>query len=66
MENFKLHERDPRHAILSAGSAWIRDDLSGLLYCRFCGNDAPLDTTGPSQYESTYCPTCGAYMKGGA
>ena len=44
---------------------WIKDEMSGLLYCSHCGTEAPLDTTGPTQYQSKFCPGCGAYMRGG-
>ena len=41
---------------------WITDDLSGLIYCGRCGNDAPMETTGGGQYKSNFCPNCGAKM----
>lgn len=44
---------------------WVKDDLTNLLYCTHCRADAPLDTTGPSQYQSNFCPNCGADMRGG-
>lgn len=42
---------------------WITDSLSGLIYCGRCGNGAPMETTGGRQYESNFCPTCGADMR---
>ena len=45
---------------------WIEDDISGIIKCSLCGNDAPLDTTGGGQYKSRFCPSCGARNEGGA
>lgn len=42
---------------------WMTDDLSGLIYCRMCRNDAPMETTGGGQYKSKFCPMCGADMR---
>ena len=44
---------------------WITDDLSGIISCSRCGNDAPMETTGGRQYKSKFCQTCGADMRGG-
>lgn len=44
---------------------WITDDLSGIISCSQCGNDAPMETTGGRQYKSKFCQTCGADMRGG-
>ena len=41
---------------------WIVDDITGLVKCSICKNDAPLDTTGGGQWHSPICPTCGAKM----
>ena len=41
---------------------WIEDDISGIVRCSFCDNDAPGDTTGGGQYKSPYCQSCGALM----
>ena len=43
---------------------WITDDLSGIISCSRCGNDAPMETTGGGQYKSKFCPNCGADMRG--
>ena len=43
---------------------WITDDLSGIISCSRCGNDAPMETTGGGQYKSKFCPDCGADMRG--
>lgn len=45
---------------------WIADGISGILKCTRCDNDAPLCTTGGGQYESYFCPSCGADMRGDA
>ena len=43
---------------------WITDDLSGIISCSRCGNNAPMETTGGGQYKSKFCPDCGADMRG--
>ena len=41
---------------------WIVDDITGLVKCSECDNDAPLDTTGGGQWRSPFCQSCGAKM----
>ena len=43
---------------------WIVDDITGLVKCSECDNDAPLDTTGGGQWRSPFCHLCGAIMDG--
>ena len=43
---------------------WIVDDISGIVKCSECKNDAPLDTTGGGQWRSPFCHGCGAKMDG--
>ncbi len=43
---------------------WIVDDITGLITCSECKNDAPLDTTGGGQWCSPFCHSCGAKMDG--
>lgn len=43
---------------------WIVDDISGIVKCSECINDAPLDTTGGGQWYSPFCHSCGAIMDG--
>ena len=47
-----------------AHGKWASDGLSGIIKCIICDADAPVDTTGPRQYKSRFCPNCGARMDG--
>lgn len=44
---------------------WFADELTGIIKCKLCDNDAPISTVSGEQYKSEFCPCCGAKMKGG-
>lgn len=43
---------------------WIVEDITGIVKCSECKNDAPLDTTGGGQWRPPFCHSCGAKMDG--
>lgn len=45
---------------------WYVDDLTGIIKCNLCDNDAPISTVSGEQYKARFCQHCGAKMKGGA
>lgn len=45
---------------------WIVEDWTKIIECNLCHGQAPICITSGEQYESNFCPICGAKMKGGA
>lgn len=45
---------------------WVQDDWNKIIECNLCHGQAPVCVTSAEQYQSKFCPTCGAKMKGGA
>ena len=44
---------------------WVVDDWSKIIECNKCHGQAPIDITSGEQYESNFCPICGADMRKG-
>lgn len=43
---------------------WIVDSIaSNIFSCSVCGQDAPVEPTGGTEYKSNFCPNCGADMR---
>lgn len=43
---------------------WIVDSIAtNIFYCSVCGNDAPVEPCGGTEYKSPFCPNCGADMR---
>lgn len=43
---------------------WIVDSIAtNIFYCSVCGNDAPVEPTGGTEYKSNFCHNCGADMR---
>ena len=43
---------------------WIVDSIaSNIFTCSVCGQDAPVEPTGGTEYKSNFCPNCGADMR---
>ena len=42
---------------------WYVDDLTGIIKCNLCDNDAPINTVSGEQYKANFCQHCGAKMK---
>jgi hypothetical protein len=43
---------------------WIVDSIAtNIFYCSVCGNDAPVEPCGGTEYKSPFCPCCGADMR---
>lgn len=48
-----------------ARGEWIADDIAdNIFHCNICDGDAPVDCTSGREYESNFCPNCGADMRG--
>lgn len=45
---------------------WIVEDWTKIIECNLCHGQAPICVTSGEQYESNFCPICGADMRGGA
>ena len=44
---------------------WIVDSIADNIFrCSICGQDAPVEPTGGTEYKSNFCPNCGAIMDG--
>lgn len=44
-------------------SEWVLNDMTGILDCKKCGMQAPIDITSGEFAHSPYCPWCGAKMQ---
>ena len=44
-------------------SEWVFNDMTGILDCKKCGMQAPIDITSGEFAHSPYCPWCGAKMQ---
>lgn len=42
---------------------WYIEDLTGIIKCKLCDNDAPISTVSGEQYKASFCQHCGAKMK---
>lgn len=43
---------------------WIVDSIaSNIFTCSVCGQDAPVEPTGGTEYKSNFCPNCGADLR---
>lgn len=43
---------------------WVVEDWTKIIECNLCHGQAPICITSGEQYESNFCPICGADMRG--
>lgn len=58
------HERDSESDTEKQRGQWFEEEITKIIKCSLCDNDAPISTVSGAQYESKYCPSCGAKMDG--